>query len=213
VQVLRRVKGHSNIVQYMDSFKDEGRLCIVMEYVAGESLAAYLAVLTVRASCGGHWVMSRAQAPLPPQVVLQFNMQLATGLHHLHLHKICHRDMKPANILLDTSLQVCRDGMHRWSPRGAHVTGLQYLKICDFGLASLATSRLSISAGFKGSPTYMAPELYGSQPKTFKMDVWSLGCILYEMAYLTRAFDANDFVELGGMITRCEHQPFTDAVR
>ena len=65
-----------------------------------------------------------------------------------------------------------------------------------------------------GSLFFRAPELLlGATSYGEEIDVWSLGCILYEMAYLTRAFDANDFVELGGMITRCEHQPFTDAVR
>eukprot|EP00961_Rhodomonas_salina_P108762 1464077-Rhodomonas_salina.6 len=79
---------------------------------------------------------------------------------------------QPANILLDEDGEV---------------------KIADFGLAAVVNSN-SLASSKVGTPLYMAPEQVRGAGYTAKSDVWSLGCIIYEMAALKPPFDANNQV-------------------
>jgi serine/threonine protein kinase len=87
--------------------------------------------------------------------------QLVSGLHHLHTRSIVHRDLKPTNIL---------------------VNRLGVLKIADFGLARYINAHdLSYSPEVV-TLWYRAPELLkGATNYGYEIDIWSLGCILYEM--------------------------------
>ncbi len=83
------------------------------------------------------------------------------GLEYLHIRHIIHRDLKPENILVD------RDNN---------------FKIADFGISTIHSSNKSTKS-LIGTFLYMAPEIMKGEPYEFKSDVWSLGCILYEMCY------------------------------
>ncbi|XP_069962678.1 serine/threonine-protein kinase nekl-2-like [Bactrocera oleae] len=83
------------------------------------------------------------------------------GLEYLHIRHITHRDLKPENILVD------RDNN---------------FKIADFGISTIHSSNKSTKS-LIGTFLYMAPEIMKGEPYEFKSDVWSLGCILYEMCY------------------------------
>ena len=103
--------------------------------------------------------------------------QVVSALKECHRHKelgvskpILHRDLKPANILLDKNMNA---------------------KLCDFGLATelAGTNKLAQTVGV-GTPYYMSPELVNNQRYDERSDIWSVGCIIYELASLSPPFDA-----------------------
>ncbi|XP_011503208.1 PREDICTED: serine/threonine-protein kinase fused [Ceratosolen solmsi marchali] len=85
---------------------------------------------------------------------------LVSALHYLHSNRIVHRDMKPQNVLLDTN---------------------GVAKLCDFGFARLMSLGTHVLMSIKGTPLYMAPELIDELPYDHNVDLWSLGCIVYEL--------------------------------
>ena len=125
-----------------------GRLpFLVMPLVAGESLAERLT----------------AQGRLELKETLRIGMQAAAGLAAAHEQGLVHRDVKPANILLER--------------------GVERAVLTDFGLAraadDVALTRWGIIAG---TPQYMSPEQARGEPLDGRSDLFSLGCVLYEMA-------------------------------
>lgn len=155
---------HSNIVSVTDSFECEGRLALVMEYVEGHSLYTFLSA---------HEKMSLSQ-------VEQVMRGLIQGLGYAHSHGLIHRDLKPANVLLQER------------------SGLLIPKITDFGIVKVLDSFKNASSGHHtktgtsmGTPAYTAPE-QAEDPRavTQASDIFSLGCILYEMVCGKPAFSA-----------------------
>lgn len=100
------------------------------------------------------------KGPLKPNIVKSYAFQLFSGIDFLHSHRIIHRDVKPDNILLSRS-------------------GL--LKLCDFGMARYFS--VPMRPYTKGVVTiwYKAPELLVSNPYDLSIDIWSAGCIIFEM--------------------------------
>jgi serine/threonine protein kinase/Tfp pilus assembly protein PilF len=96
---------------------------------------------------------------LPWPEVVEIINAVAEGLDYAHAHDILHRDLKPANILLDRE-------------RGPLLS--------DFGLARLV-GESSTHQEVAGTPHYIAPEIWDSQPATPQADIYALGCILFEM--------------------------------
>ena len=92
-------------------------------------------------------------------------IQLITGLRYLHGHNIVHRDLKTANIFL-TKNNICKLG------------DLNVSKIAKSGMLYTQT----------GTPFYASPEVWEEKPYDIKSDIWSIGCILYEMCCLTPPF-------------------------
>nr|XP_019941583.1 PREDICTED: serine/threonine-protein kinase 36 isoform X1 [Paralichthys olivaceus]XP_019941584.1 PREDICTED: serine/threonine-protein kinase 36 isoform X1 [Paralichthys olivaceus]XP_019941585.1 PREDICTED: serine/threonine-protein kinase 36 isoform X1 [Paralichthys olivaceus] len=118
---------------------------------------------------------------LPENQVREIACQLVSALYYLHSHRILHRDMKPQNILLG---------------KGGVV------KLCDFGFArSMSTSTLVLTS-IKGTPLYMSPELVEEKPYDHTSDLWSLGCILYELHTGTPPFYTNSIFHLVQLIVR-----------
>lgn len=109
---------------------------------------------------------------LPAKTVVQYTLQLARAIDYLHAQGIIHRDLKPANIFFVAD---------------------QQLKLGDFGLA-LDSSKASLTvAGMTvGSVLYMSPEQIRGLKATPASDLYSLGCVLFEMLYGVPPFKLND---------------------
>ncbi|CAM9708355.1 unnamed protein product [Phaeothamnion confervicola] len=93
--------------------------------------------------------------------------QICAAIRHMHERRIMHRDLKPANIFLTLEGQV---------------------KVGDLGLGR-AMSENTLEAHSKvGTPLYMSPEVLRGDGYDWKSDIWSLGCLLYELAMLRSPF-------------------------
>ncbi|KTG04825.1 hypothetical protein cypCar_00026157 [Cyprinus carpio] len=92
---------------------------------------------------------------------------------------VLHRDLKPANIFLDVK---------------------QNVKLGDFGLARILNHDTSFAKTFVGTPYYMSPEQINRMSYNEKSDIWSLGCLLYELCALSPPFTAYNQTELAGKI-------------
>ena len=109
--------------------------------------------------------------------------QLLLGLHYIHNScHVIHRDLKPSNILLHTD----------------NNNSIIY-KICDFGISKLCDN-LTLANTRIGTPYYISPEIYQHQSYTYTTDVWSLGCIIYELCTLHRLYTANNIQQLSQLI-------------
>ncbi|KAK2426571.1 mitogen-activated protein kinase kinase kinase [Trifolium repens] len=150
IKVLSQLK-HPNIVQYYGSEIIEDKFYIYLEFIHPGSINKY-----VRDHCGA----------VTESVVRNFTRHILSGLAYLHSKKTIHRDIKGANLLVDSSGVV---------------------KLADFGMAKHLTGH-SADLSLKGSPYWMAPELMqavihkdNNSDLAFAIDIWSLGCTIIEM--------------------------------
>nr|XP_056709809.1 serine/threonine-protein kinase Nek2 [Euleptes europaea] len=173
VNLLRELK-HPNIVRYYDRIIDRTNttLYIVMEYCEGGDLASLIAKCT------------KERHYLDENFVLRVLTQLALALKECHRRSnggrtVLHRDLKPANIFLDHKKNV---------------------KLGDFGLARILNHDTSFAKTFVGTPYYMSPEQINRMSYNEKSDIWSLGCLLYELCALSPPFTAFNQKELAEKI-------------
>ncbi|MCI0460401.1 MAG: serine/threonine protein kinase, partial [Gemmataceae bacterium] len=175
---------HPNIVGLFGVGKHRGVPCLVLEYVAGGSLADRL-----------------AGQPQPARAAARLLAAVARGVHAAHEKGILHRDLKPSNILLQLE-------------GGESATGsLQSAipKLTDFGLAkdlqAPATSEHAKTATgmVVGTPTYMAPEQARGGVLGPAADVYALGSILYEMLTGRPPFQGTSAMAI--MKRVCEQEP------
>ncbi|NWW49931.1 STK36 kinase, partial [Pedionomus torquatus] len=118
---------------------------------------------------------------LPEDQVQIIAAQLVSALYYLHSHRILHRDMKPQNILLG------KDGV---------------VKLCDFGFARAMSIHTMVLTSIKGTPLYMSPELVEERPYDHTADLWSVGCILYELFVGTPPFYTSSIFQLVSRIVK-----------
>lgn len=153
---------HRGITVVHDFGEDDGTLFIVMELLSGRNLSQLLD--------------DNRRQPLPVPDVIEIAEQVTAALAYTHEQAIVHRDLKPANIV-----------------RTADGT----VKICDFGIARLGhdigfTARLTGTGIAMGSPHYMSPEQIGAHGIDHRSDLYSFGCVLYEIATGVPPFDLGD---------------------
>uniref|UniRef100_A0A8D3DBF0 Glycogen synthase kinase-3 beta n=1 Tax=Scophthalmus maximus TaxID=52904 RepID=A0A8D3DBF0_SCOMX len=153
LQIMRKLD-HCNIVRLRYFFyssgdkKDEVYLNLVLDYVPETVYRV-----------ARHY--SRAKQTLPMVFVKLYMYQLFRSLAYIHSFGICHRDIKPQNLLLDPETAV--------------------LKLCDFGSAKQLV-RGEPNVSYICSRYYRAPELiFGATDYTSSIDVWSAGCVLAEL--------------------------------
>ncbi|NXN86342.1 NEK11 kinase, partial [Bombycilla garrulus] len=106
--------------------------------------------------------------------VIDWFIQLLLGVNYMHERRILHRDLKAKNIFLKDNL----------------------LKIGDFGVSCLLMGSCDLATTFTGTPYYMSPEVLKHQGYNTKSDIWSLGCILYEMCCMNHAFTGQNFLSV-----------------
>lgn len=107
--------------------------------------------------------------------IWKYFIQIIFGLKYLHYNNIIHRDIKCSNIFLD-----------------------QYdnIKIGDFGTSKILTEYLNYGQTQIGTPYYMAPEIFKRIRYTNKVDIWSLGIVLYELITLDVPFKGYNMIDL-----------------
>lgn len=101
-------------------------------------------------------------------VLINYSKQLIEGLCYLHDNKIIHRDIKPENVF------VLENGIK--------------LKYGDLGISRLSSSFNNMTK-IVGSPNYMSPEIVLEKEYDCKSDIWSLGCVFYELIVLRKLFE------------------------
>ncbi len=155
---------HPNIATVYEIAELDGVHALVLELIEGDTLADRI-----------------ARGPLPLRDALEIARQIAAALEAAHEQSIVHRDLKPENV------KVRADGT---------------VKLVDFGLAKVlgaspgdvdthaatATSLDVLGGGVLGTPAYMSPEQARGVPVDQRADVWSFGCVLFEMLTAQRAF-------------------------
>ncbi|XP_044286468.1 LOW QUALITY PROTEIN: serine/threonine-protein kinase Nek8 [Varanus komodoensis] len=135
------------------------------------------------------FIHKRGNSLLDEETILHFFAQILLALFHVHTRQILHRDLKTQNILLDER----------------HVT----VKIGDFGISKILSSK-SKAYTVVGTPCYISPELCEGKPYNQKSDIWALGCVLYELASLKRAFEAANLPALVLKIMSGTFAPISD---
>ncbi|XP_074119814.1 serine/threonine-protein kinase Nek8 isoform X2 [Sminthopsis crassicaudata] len=135
------------------------------------------------------YIQKRCNSLLDEETILHFFVQILLALHHVHTHLILHRDLKTQNILLDKQRMV--------------------VKIGDFGISKILSSK-SKAYTVVGTPCYISPELCEGKPYNQKSDIWALGCVLYELASLKRAFEAANLPALVLKIMSGTFAPISD---
>lgn len=145
---------HPHIAALYEFGEEAGQPFIAFEWIEGQTLQELLI----------------AEGPLPLGRALTLFDQLAQALDAAHLHGIIHRDVKPANILVDAK---------------DHAT------LVDFGLAWLAVApSITATGAIFGTPRYMSPEQIEDKPLDGRSDLYSLALVLYEMLAGRPPFDA-----------------------
>ncbi|CAF0961113.1 unnamed protein product [Adineta steineri] len=132
--------------------------------------------------CDGGDLHSRIQAQrgilFNEDLILDWFVQITLALKHVHDRKVLHRDIKSQNVFLTS------DGS---------------AKLGDFGISKVLNNTCELARTQIGTPYYLSPEICQQKPYNNKSDVWSLGCVLYEMTTLKHAFDADN---MNGLIMR-----------
>jgi serine/threonine-protein kinase len=174
---------HPNIAGVYGLVEADGIRALVMELATGEDLSHRI-----------------ARGPIPVDETIALGIQIADAIAAAHEHGIIHRDLKPANIKV--------------GPGGA-------IKVLDFGLAKALDPAPAAVPGASDSPTvtspaitragvilgtaaYMSPEQSRGKPLDRRTDVWSFGCVLFEMLTGRRAFGGDEVTDTLAAIVRAE---------
>eukprot|EP00092_Neocalanus_flemingeri_P005834 GFUD01006278.1.p1 GENE.GFUD01006278.1~~GFUD01006278.1.p1 ORF type:complete len:1424 (+),score=191.28 GFUD01006278.1:322-4593(+) len=168
---------HPHVVRMYGAIQEGSHINVFVEWMPGGSISSLL---------DKHGVFTEA-------VSLRYLHQILLGLDYLHSNGILHRDLKGANLLVDTS--------------GHH------LRIADFGAAARMMSKSTVPGEFQGqlqgTIAFMAPEVLRGDSYGRSCDIWSIGCCIIEMATTKPPWGASDVSNHLALIFRiaCAHEP------
>ncbi|KAG7664500.1 KIN3 [[Candida] subhashii] len=197
LRILRELT-HPNIVKYYlhDHIPENKSIHIYMEYCDGGDLAQVIS----------NFKKNREQ--VPEEFIWQVMVQILLALYRCHYGSdaskvnlfgnagnnsntgpninseavVIHRDIKPDNIFMLNSGKT--------------------IKLGDFGLAKMLTSKNDFAKTYVGTPYYMSPEVLVDNPYSPVCDIWSLGCVLYELCSLQPPFQAKTHLSLQAKIKK-----------
>ncbi len=135
---------HENIIRIFDILKTDEEFHIVMEYCSGLTLKDYML----------------KHKDIPVGKAMNIAYQVATGLAFAHAYDMVHRDVKPANIMIEESGRI---------------------KIADFGIVAGEESNLTVTGELVGTPHYMSPEQARGESVDSRSDLYSLGIVMMQM--------------------------------
>lgn len=162
---------HPGIVEVLDAGPSERGAWMALEVVRGCDLSRY----------------THPARLLPPLVVARIGARIASGLAYAHRQGVVHRDVKPANVLVDWATDT--------------------VKLGDFGLARMGEHTQTRSGVTLGSPDYMAPEQLAGAAVGPPADVYGVGVTLYELLAGRRPHQADN---LGALLRAVATEPVLD---
>ena len=187
---------HANICTLHDIGSQDGTDYLVMEYLEGQTLADRL-----------------GKGPLPLDQVLKIGTEIAQALQKAHQQGIIHRDLKPANIMLTKAGAKLMDfGLAKPEMSiSSQAVGPFTPSTPTMNLASLtsASSPLTQKGSIVGTFQYMAPELLQGAEADARSDLFSFGCVLYEMITGRRAFEGKSQLSVFTAILEKDPEPIT----
>jgi NIMA (never in mitosis gene a)-related kinase len=162
------------VIGYKESFIDESTstLCLVMEYSDSGDI---LSKIQDHLKKGSYFKESD---------IWTYFIQMVVGLKALHDLKVCHRDIKSANIFSNSKMEI---------------------KLGDFNVSKVAKKGMMYTQ--TGTPYYASPEVWKDRPYDTKSDIWSLGCVLYEITTLRPPFKAQDMKGLYKKVVAVDYPP------
>ncbi|CAK5036885.1 unnamed protein product [Meloidogyne enterolobii] len=187
IDLLKQLQ-HENIIRYFCSFivADQSKeyLMIVLELAEAGDLSRLLRTF------------KKNFRLLPERSIWKYFVQISRAIAYMHSRSIMHRDIKPANVFISSGGIV---------------------KLGDLGLGrflsmetmNLSTFKKGMVFSIVGTPYYMSPERMNESGYSFKSDIWSVGCVLYEMAALQSPFfgEKQNLLALVRKISKCEYPP------
>ncbi|OYY64479.1 MAG: hypothetical protein B7Y51_04350 [Burkholderiales bacterium 28-67-8] len=136
---------HPDIVRILDAGEQDGTAYVAMEYLTGHDLQRH----------------AQTSQLLSVPVVLQIGIRVADALAYAHSHGVVHRDVKPANVMVDPDAGV--------------------VKVTDFGIACVADASRTRTGVVLGTPSFMSPEQLSGRRVDGRSDLYSLGVMLFQL--------------------------------
>ncbi|GAM22931.1 hypothetical protein SAMD00019534_061060 [Acytostelium subglobosum LB1] len=168
---------HENIIAYHDSFLVNGTLYIGMEYANAGDIHQEIKKRTIQKSY------------FTEDQIWTWFTQICLAVQYMNSKNILHRDLKTQNIFL------------------SNIDNRSVVKVGDMGIAKILNSDTSFARTVIGTPYYLSPEICEDRPYDHKSDIWSLGCVLYELATLKHAFNAGSLPALVLKILKGNYPP------
>jgi eukaryotic-like serine/threonine-protein kinase len=165
---------HQNIVTIFDAGEEHDLAYIAMEYLKGKDLVPY----------------TKANSLLPLAQVMGIAARVADALDYAHKNQVVHRDVKPANIMVELANEQ--------------------VKVTDFGIARITDASRTKTGMVLGTPSYMSPEQLTGQKVDGRSDLFSLGVTLYQLACGRLPFDGDSMAQLMFRIANEAHPDIRD---
>ena len=180
VKILSSIN-HDNIVKYYNSFIQNDSSFSKNEklYIVMESCEKG----NLRKLINSH---NKKNEKISENEIIKISLDICEGLKEIHKRKIIHRDLKPENIYISKDSKI---------------------KIGDFGISKRLEKSKQYAKTFIGTYEYMSPEMFQENTKyNDKVDIWALGCIIYELCTLNCCFDSNNKIGLINQIVNMEYE-------
>ncbi|KAI6217096.1 Serine/threonine-protein kinase Nek7 [Aphelenchoides fujianensis] len=172
---------HEHVIRYFGYFRDnsQGEACLYIVLELADAACLLISIVEQ---------FKKERRLLPEKTIWKYFVQIISGLEYMHRQSIMHRDIKPANVF---------------------ITQRHIAKLGDLGLGRFFSQQTAQAHSIVGTPYYMSPERMNETGYNFKSDIWSIGCLLYEMAALQSPFYGVkvNLYALCQKIQRCDYPP------